>query len=60
MNLCPKQKETHRHRKGTYGYQSGSEGQMRRVGVKDTYSYTENRQPIRTYYVAQGTIVSIL
>ena len=26
MNLFPKQKETHRHRKQTYGYQRGKVG----------------------------------
>ena len=26
MNLFPKQKETHRHRKQTYGYQRGEGG----------------------------------
>ena len=36
MNLFPKQKETHRHRKPTYGYQRGKGGQGRdKLGGSD-------------------------
>ena len=43
MNLCTKQKETHRHRKNTYGYQrekGGEEGQIASMGLTDTNYYT--------------------
>ena len=41
MNLHTKQKETHRHRKQTYGYQrgEGGEGQIRTMGLTDTNYY---------------------
>ena len=37
MNLFTKQKQTHRHRKQTYGYQRGQcgEGQSDKLGVWD-------------------------
>ena len=34
MNLLTKQKETHRHRKQTYGYQKGK-GERYKLGVWD-------------------------
>ena len=35
MNLFTKQKQTHRHRKQTYGYQRGKEGGRDKLGVWD-------------------------
>ena len=35
MNLFPKQKETHKHRKQTIGYQKGKEGRRDKFGVGD-------------------------
>ena len=46
MNLYSKEKQTHRHRKQTYGYLRGEEGmeeQMRSMGLTDTNYYTQNR-----------------
>ena len=45
MNLYSKQKQTHRHRKQTYGYQWGKgreQGKIRGMGLTDMnyYSYT--------------------
>ena len=43
MNLYTKQKQTHRHRKQTNGYQmgqGGGEGQTRSLGLADTNYYT--------------------
>ena len=41
MDLFIKQKQTHRHRKQTYGYQreNGGEGQIRNMGLTDTHYY---------------------
>ena len=42
MNLCTKQKQTHRHRKQIYGYERG-EGrarQIRGMALTDTNYYT--------------------
>ena len=39
MNLFTKQKQTHRHRKETYGYQSGKVGGDK-LGVWDQHIYT--------------------
>ena len=35
MNLFIKQKQTHRHRKQTYGYQRGNVGRRDKLGVWD-------------------------
>ena len=35
MNLFTKQKQTHRHRKQTYGYQKGKVGGRHKLGVWD-------------------------
>ena len=35
MNLCTKQKQTHKHRKQTYGYQRGKGGGRDKLGVWD-------------------------
>ena len=35
MNLSAKQKQTHRHRKQTYGYQRGNVGERDKLGVWD-------------------------
>ena len=35
MNICIKQKQTHRHRKQIYGYQREREGQRDKLGVWD-------------------------
>ena len=43
MNLFTKQKQTHRCRKQTYGYQrgkGGKEGQISSMGLTDTNYYT--------------------
>ena len=43
MNLYTKEKQTHRHRKQTYGYQKGEggrEGQNRGMRLTDTNYYT--------------------
>ena len=43
MNPYTKQKQTHRHRKQTDGYQrgeGGKEGQIRSMGLTDTNYYT--------------------
>ena len=43
MNLYAKEKQTHRHRKQTYGYQTGEggrEGQIRNMELTDTNYYT--------------------
>ena len=43
MNVYAKQKQTHKHRKKTYGYQGErelGEGQMRSMGLRDTNYYT--------------------
>ena len=41
MNLFTKQKQTHRHRKETYGYQRGNkvEGLIRSLGLTYTHYY---------------------
>ena len=41
MNLFRKQKQTHRHRKKTDGYQrgEGGEGSVRSMGLTDTHHY---------------------
>ena len=39
MNLFTKQKNTHRHRKQTYGYQRGNQGRDK-LGVWDEHPYT--------------------
>ena len=42
MNLFPKQKEIHGHRKQTYGYQNrkgGGGGTIRSLGLIDTHYY---------------------
>ena len=42
MNLFIKQKQTHRLRKQTYGYQrgkAGEEGEIRRLGLTYTHYY---------------------
>ena len=35
MNLLTKQKQTHRHRKQTYGYQRGKRGDRDELGIWD-------------------------
>ena len=43
MNLFTKQKQTHTHRKQSYGYQrgeGGKEGQIRSLGLTDTHYYS--------------------
>ena len=35
MNLLAKEKQTHRHRKQTYGYQRGKKGEGDKLGVWD-------------------------
>ena len=43
MNLYTKQKQNHRHRKQTYGYQTGEgrrEGQIKSMGLTDTKNHT--------------------
>ena len=42
MNVYAKQKQTHRYRKQTYGYQRRGvrEGQIRSMGLTDTNYYT--------------------
>ena len=37
MNLYTKQKQTHRHRKQTYGYRRGKGGEL---GVQDEHTHT--------------------
>ena len=42
INLFMKEKQTHRHRKQTYGYQNGKgvwKGQNRSLGLADTHYY---------------------
>ena len=41
MNLFTKQKQTHRHRKQTYGYQRGS--RKYKLGLTDTHLYKINK-----------------
>ena len=63
VNLFTKQEETHRHRKQTYGYQTGKRGKGRdRLGGWDQQLHTtiykiDNRQD---YYIAQATKLNIL
>ena len=61
MNLFMKQKQIHRCRKQTYGYQRGMEGD--KLGVWDqqiqTTIYKIDKQQT-SYCIAQGTIFSIL
>ena len=61
MNLFMKQKQIHRCRKQTYGYQRGMEGD--KLGVWDqqiqTTIYKIDKQQM-SYCIAQGTIFSIL
>ena len=62
MNLHAKQKQTHRHRKQTYGHQRGEgvgEGQIRTMGLTDTKYYTYNRRAKKIYCIAQGIITNI-
>ena len=40
MNLFTKQKQTHRHRKQTYGYQVGKGGGRDKLGVWDQQIHT--------------------
>ena len=65
MNLYTKQKETNRCRKQTYGYQRGKVEGRDKLEVWSsivvyTYYYIENRQPTRTYCIAQRTLLNIL
>ena len=41
MNLITKQKQTHRHRKETYGYQRGKRGEeeIGGIGLTDALTY---------------------
>ena len=55
MNLFTKQKQTHRHRKQTYGYQKGNGGGRRdKLGVWDyqiqTTIYKIDKQQSPTVY----------
>ena len=60
MNLFTKHNQTHRHRKQTYGYQRGK-GRRDKLGVwVSKYILLYMKQITRTYYIAQGTIFSIL
>ena len=60
MNLFTKQKQTHRHRKQTYGYQRGEE-RKDKLGVRDqqiqTTIYKINKQQGPT--VQHGELYSI-
>ena len=40
MNLFPKQKETHRLQKQTYGYQRGKVGRRDKLGVWDSHIHS--------------------
>ena len=51
MNLFTKQKQAHRHRKQTHGYQrekgvGGLEGTNRSLGLADTHYYIQNQQQV--------------
>lgn len=61
MNLLAKQKQTHRHRKQTYGCQR-EKRRKGKIGVWDekinlTLYKIDNA---RSYYIAQGAIFNIL
>ena len=61
MNLLTKQKQTHRHRKQTYGYQRGKVGGRDKLGVCDqqiqTTAYkTDNKVPL----YSTGTCIQYL
>ena len=44
MNVYAKQKQTHRHRKQTWGYQRGKAGgQIKDMGLIDTNYYIQSR-----------------
>ena len=63
MNLFTKQKQTHRHRKQTYGYQRGKEWGRDKLGVSEqqvqtTINKIDKQQGLN--YIAQGTIFNIL
>ena len=56
VNLFTKQKQTHRHRKQTYGYQRGKgigRDKIRRLGLTDMHDYIYNSyiQQIHNIYI---------
>ena len=61
MNLFTKEKQTHRHKEHTYGYQRGKrvgEGQIRSLGLTYANYYIKDKQQGLT--IAQGTRFNIL
>ena len=64
MKLSMKQKQTHRHREQTCGYQgvgeAVGEGEIGNLGLADANYYIQNGQTTRSYYIAQGTIFNTL
>ena len=62
MNLHKKQKQIHRHRKQSYGYQKGKEGeQMRSLGLTDPcyYIYRTNNKNL-LYSTGNSTQYSVI
>ena len=64
MNLYTKQKQTPKHRKQTYGYQTGKGGGVRinqDLGINIyTSVHISNKQRRPYYTIALGTILKIL
>ena len=61
-NLSTKQKQAHKHREQTHGYQTEEvqEAEMRSLRLADAHCYIQTRQTTRSYCGGQGTRFNIL
>ena len=56
MNLLAKQKRRHRHKEEMFEQQGGWRGVTNwELGLTYVYYYVYNKEPMRTYCIAQGT-----
>ena len=60
MNMSAKQKQTHRYRKQSFGYQGESGGKIGSFGIAEANYSTQDGQTTKTYCIAQETIFNIL
>ena len=59
VNLFAKQKQRHRHREQTHGHQVGKM-EWEELGSINIHYSVSNRQLMRNYYIAQGTLLNAL
>ena len=59
VNLFAKQKQRHRHREQTHGHQVGKM-EWEELGSTNIHYSVSNRQLMRNYYIAQGTLLNAL